>query len=88
MNRIRNTSQRLVEVLVFYRKKNIKLQPVTPLMPLEALLIPVNLTNSDYHAINGGTGCNFIFFYCFPSEYVLTEFYCISNFTLFCVNYP
>ena len=62
MNRIRNTSQRLVEVLVFYRKKNIKLQPVTPLMPLEALLIPVNPTNSDYDGINGGTGCNFIFF--------------------------
>ena len=62
MNRIRNTSQRLVEVLVFYRKKNIKLQPVTPLMPLEALLIPVNPTNSDYDGIIGGTGCNFIFF--------------------------
>ena len=62
MSRIRNTSQRLVEVLVFYRKKNIKLQPVTPLMPLEALLIPVNPTNSDYDGINGGTGCNFIFF--------------------------
>ena len=62
MNRIRNTSQRLVEVLVFYRKKNIKLQPVTPLMPLEALLIPVNPTNSDYDGINGGAGCNFIFF--------------------------
>ena len=65
MNRIRNTSQRLVEVLVFYRKKNIKLQPVTPLMPLEALLIPVNPTNSDYDGINGGTGCNFIFFLSF-----------------------
>ena len=64
MNRIRNTSQRLVQVLVFYRKKNIKLQPVTPLMPLEALLIPVNQTNSDYDGINGGTGCNFIFFLC------------------------
>ena len=63
MNRIRNTSQRLVEVMVFYRKKNIKLQPVTPLMPLEALLIPVNPTNSDYDGINGGTGCNFIFFF-------------------------
>ena len=62
MNRIRNTSQRLVEVLVFYRKKNIKLQPVTPLMPLEALLIPVNPTNSDYDGIIGGTGCNFIFY--------------------------
>ena len=64
MNRIRNTSQRLVEVLVFYRKKNIKLQPVTPLMPLEALLIPVNPTNSDYDGIIGGTGCNFIFSPC------------------------
>ena len=32
-------------------------------MPLEALLIPVNPTNSDYDGINGGTGCNFIFFY-------------------------
>ena len=62
MNRIRNTSQRLVEVLVFYRKENIKLQPVTRLIPLEALLIPVNPTNSDYDGINGGTGCNFIFF--------------------------
>ena len=67
MNRIRNTSQRLVEVLVFYRKKNIKLQPVTPLMPLEALLIPVNPTNSDYDGINGGTGCNFIYFITVPT---------------------
>ena len=71
MNRIRNTSQRLVEVLVFYRKKNIKLQHVTPLMPLEALLIPVNPTNSDYDGINGGTGCNFIFF---PSVFSKVSF--------------
>ena len=62
MKRIRNTNDRLVDVIVFYPKKNIKLQPVPPLMPLEALLIPVNPTNSDYHGINGGTGCNFIFF--------------------------
>ena len=41
--------------------KNIKLQPVPPLMPLEALFIPVNLTDSDSDGINGGTGCNFIF---------------------------
>ena len=60
MHRIRNTSQILFEVLVFYSKKNIKLQPVTPLMPLEALLIPVNPTKSDYDGINGGTGCNFL----------------------------
>ena len=33
-------------------------------MPLEALLIPVNPTNSDYDGINGGTGCNFIFLLC------------------------
>ena len=31
-------------------------------MPLEALLIPVNLTDSDFDGITGGTGCNFIFF--------------------------
>ena len=62
MKRIRSTNDRLVDVIVFDPKKNIKLQPVTPLMPLEALLIPVNPTNSDYDSINGGTGCNFIFF--------------------------
>ena len=62
MKRIRSTNDRLVDVIVFDPKKNIKLQPVTPLMPLEALLIPVNPTNSDYDGINGGTGCNFIFF--------------------------
>ena len=62
MKRIRSTNDRLVHVIVFDPKKNIKLQPVTPLMPLEALLIPVNLTDSDSDGINGGTGCNFIFF--------------------------
>ena len=31
-------------------------------MPLEALLIPENLTDSDSDGIGGGTGCNFIFF--------------------------
>ena len=65
MKRIRSTNDRLVDVIVFDPKKNIKLQPVTPLMPLEALLIPVNPTNSDYDGINGGTGCNFIFFFFF-----------------------
>ena len=63
MKRIRSTNDRLVDVIVFDPKKNIKLQPVTPLMPLEALLIPVNLTDSDSYGINGGTGCNFIFFF-------------------------
>ena len=61
MKRIRSTNDRLVDVIVFDPKKNIKLQRVTPLMPLEALLIPVNLTDSDSDGINGGTGCNFIF---------------------------
>ena len=70
MNRISNTSQILFEV-VFYRKKNIKLQPVAPLMPLEALLIPVNPTNSDYDGINGGTGCNFIFLFMYFSVFTL-----------------
>ena len=63
MKRIRSTNDRLVDVIVFDPKKNIKLQPVTPLMPLEALLIPVNFADSDSDGINGGTGCNFIFFY-------------------------
>ena len=62
MKRIRSTNDRLVDVIVFDPKKNIKLQPVTPLMTLEALLIPVNLTDSDSYGINGGTGCNFIFY--------------------------
>ena len=64
MKRIRSTNDRLVDVIVFDPQKNIKLQPVTPLMPLEALLIQVNLTDSDSDGINGGTGCNFIFLLC------------------------
>ena len=43
--------------------KNIKLQPVPPSKPLEALFIPDNLTDSDSDSIDGGTGCNFLFFY-------------------------
>ena len=39
-----------------------KLQPVPPSMVLEALFIPDNLTDSDSDGIEGGTGCNFIFF--------------------------
>ena len=70
MKRIRSTNDRLVDVIVFDPKKNIKLQPVTPLMPLEALLIPVNPTNSDYDGINGGTGCNFIFFFIYLFMYL------------------
>ena len=67
MKRIRSTNDRLVDVIVFDPKKNIKLQPVTPLMPLEALLIPVNFADSDSDGINGGTGCNFIFFFTVPT---------------------
>ena len=62
MKRISNTNGRLVDVVVFYPKK-IKLQPVPPPMPLEAQLIPDNLTDSDSDGISGGTGCNFIFFF-------------------------
>ena len=48
-------------------EKNINYNLVAPLMPLEALLIPVNLTDSDSDGFNGGTGCNFIIFYFFIS---------------------
>ena len=41
-------------------QKNIKLQTVPPSMPLEALLILDNLTDSDSNGIDGGTGYNFI----------------------------
>ena len=34
-----------------------------PSMPLEALLITDNLTDSDSDGIDGGTGCNFIFLF-------------------------
>ena len=81
MKRIRSTNDRLVDVIVFDPKKNIKLQPVTPLMPLEALLIPVNPTNSDYDGINGGTGCNFIFLFIYFSVFTLlaTPLYILSS---------
>ena len=51
-------------------QKNIKLQPVTPLMPLEALLIPVNITDSDSDGINGGTGCNLYLFIYYCADYL------------------
>ena len=87
MKRIRSTNDRLVDVIVFDPKKNIKLQPVTPLMPLEALLIPVNFADSDSDGINGGTGCNFIFLFLFIYFSVFTPLtrplYIISS-TLAC----
>ena len=43
-------------------EKNGKLRPVPPSMSLEALLIPDNLTDSACDGIDGGTGCNFIFY--------------------------
>ena len=64
MRIIRNTNDRLVDVIVFNPEKNIKLQPVPPPMPLEALLIPDYLTDSDSDGIGRGTGCNFIFLLC------------------------
>ena len=39
-----------------------KLQPVPPSMPPEALLITKNGTDSASDGIDGGTGCNFIYF--------------------------
>ena len=58
MKRIRITNGGLVDVIVFYPKNKIKLQPVPPPMLLEALLVPDNLTDSDSDDIDGGTGCN------------------------------
>ena len=62
MKRKRNTNNKLVDVIAFYPKNQIELQPVPPSMQLEALLIPNNLTDSDPDGIDGGTGCNFIFY--------------------------
>ena len=40
-------------------------------MPLEALLIPENLTDSDSDGIGGGTGCNFIKkIYCYIYQFI------------------
>ena len=63
MTRIRNTNGGLIDVIVFYPKKNIKLQPVPPSMSLEALFTPDNLTDSASDGIDGGTGCNLIFLF-------------------------
>ena len=43
--------------------KNIKLQPVPPSMPSEALSVLFLDIHSASSGIDGGTGCNFIFFY-------------------------
>ena len=63
MKRISNTNDRLVDLIVFYPPKNLKFQPVPPPMPLEALLVPDYLTDSDSDGIGGGTVCNFIYFF-------------------------
>ena len=44
-------------------KKSIKLQPVPPSMPSEALSVLFLDIHSASSGIDGGTGCNFIFFY-------------------------
>ena len=44
-------------------QNNIKLQPVPPSMPPEALLITKNRTDSASDGIDGGTGCNFYVFF-------------------------
>ena len=54
----------IVQFTFILSKKNIKLQPVPPPMPLEALLTPDNLTYSASDGIGGATGCNFIFLLC------------------------
>ena len=52
----------MVAVLV-QNGKNIKLQPVPPLMPSESLSVRLTWINSASNGINGVTGCNFIFFW-------------------------
>ena len=44
-------------------------------MPLEALLVPENLTDSDSDGIGGGTGCNFIFLNLFCLSCIFFELY-------------
>ena len=54
------------EVVMQYEyvlEKNIKLQPVPPSMPSEALSVLFWDTHSASSGIDGGTGCNFVFFY-------------------------
>ena len=90
MTRIRNTNGGLIDVIVFYPKKNIKLQPVPPSMSLEALFTPDNLTDSASDGIDGGTGCNLIFFFLLSwllryTNFLSKHHYCYSlspNFTI------
>ena len=63
MDRIRNT--KIGRSTCILSKENIQLQPVTPPMPLEALLISENLTDSDSNGIGRGTGCNFTYIFLF-----------------------
>ena len=46
-----------------YINKNIKLQPVPPSMPSEALSVILSGVNSASNDIDGGTGCNFKYFF-------------------------
>ena len=53
MDRIRNTNTKLVEVQ--FIKKQYKITTCAFAIPLEALLIPKNLTDGDTNGIGGGT---------------------------------
>ena len=46
----------------FFKKNNTKLQPVPLSMPSEALSVRFLVIDSASCGIDGGTGCNFIFF--------------------------
>ena len=53
-------------------------------MPLDALLVPNNLNDSDSDGINGGKGCNFIFYLCI---YFSVDGVLATPFDIFCSNF-
>ena len=55
-----------------------------PSMPLEALLIPDNLTDSDSGGIDEGTDCNFILFIYFSVDGVLATPFDIFGSNIVC----
>ena len=61
------------------KKKNIKLQPVPPLMPSESLSVRLTGINSASNGINGVTGCNFIFFFGIKYNYIDQSVVCAAN---------
>ena len=62
MKRIRNTNDRLVDVIVFYPPKIYKITACGSINAIGGTIDRLNLTHSDSDDINRGTGCNFIFF--------------------------